>query len=81
MSKEAKIQVLEGLRRVLPAAVIIVLFIWFSLPSTGLGGKQQAVQWTAESHDQTNFPLVGKHRTVSCQECHLNGVFEGTPTT
>jgi len=37
-------------------------------------------EWTAESHDRTNFPLVGKHRTLACRECHINLVFEGTPT-
>jgi len=36
--------------------------------------------WTSESHDRTSFPLVGKHRTIGCRECHLNLVFEGTPT-
>jgi hypothetical protein len=80
MSKEARIQVMEGLRRVLPVAVIILLFMWFSGQNTGLGGKQETVQWSVESHDRTNFPLVGKHRTVSCNECHPDGVFEGTPT-
>ncbi len=35
---------------------------------------------TIESHDRTNFPLVGKHRTLACRECHINLVFEGTPT-
>ena len=49
MSKEARIQVLEGLGRVLPVVVIIVLFIWFSGQHTGLGGKQEAVQWSAEA--------------------------------
>jgi hypothetical protein len=39
-----------------------------------------AQEWTAESHDRTNFPLIGKHRTLSCRECHLNLVFEGTPS-
>ena len=48
-------------------------------PPTGQGAKV-AREWTAESHDRTNFPLVGKHRTLSCRECHLNLVFEGTPT-
>ncbi len=37
-------------------------------------------QGTTESHDRTNFPLVGKHRTLACRECHSNLVFEGTPT-
>jgi hypothetical protein len=36
--------------------------------------------WTVESHDRTNFPLTGKHRTLACRECHINLVFEGTPT-
>jgi hypothetical protein len=42
--------------------------------------QQPGPQMTAESHDRTNFPLIGKHRTLSCRECHLNLVFEGTPT-
>ncbi len=36
-------------------------------------------KWTVESHDRTNFPLQGKHRTLSCRDCHVNNVFEGTP--
>ena len=31
------------------------------------------------NHNNTNFPLVGAHTNVSCQECHTDG-FEGTPT-
>jgi hypothetical protein len=40
---------------------------------------QDVQQWTVQTHDGTNFPLIGKHRTVECRECHLNLVFEGTP--
>ena len=47
-------------------------------------GSAQAVKagqaGTAESHDRANFPLVGRHRTIGCRECHINLVFEGTPT-
>jgi hypothetical protein len=32
-------------------------------------------------HNQTNFPLTGRHLTVACQLCHTNGVYTGTPTT
>ncbi len=39
-----------------------------------------AQEWTVEKHDGTSFPLVSRHRTVACAECHLKGVFEGTPT-
>jgi Cytochrome c3 len=30
-------------------------------------------------HNQTGFPLTGKHATVSCQNCHTNG-YTNTPT-
>lgn len=38
-------------------------------------------KWTAETHAGTNFPLTGAHRTVPCAECHVRGVFEGTPAS
>ncbi|MEW5829004.1 MAG: hypothetical protein AB1846_08965 [Chloroflexota bacterium] len=31
-------------------------------------------------HSQFAFPLEGKHTTVACETCHVNGVFDGTPT-
>ena len=46
----------------------------------GAKPPQRPQDWTVESHDRTNFPLTGKHRTISCRECHINLVFEGTPT-
>ena len=49
-------------------------------PRFGVGQNQEPPQkWTVETHDNTNFPLVGKHRVTSCRECHLELVFEGTP--
>jgi hypothetical protein len=31
-------------------------------------------------HNNTVFPLVGKHSNLSCTKCHGNGVYQGTPT-
>ncbi len=31
-------------------------------------------------HNNTAFPLVGKHTKLSCSKCHSNGVYKGTPT-
>ncbi len=42
-----------------------------------LGSQQRS--WNSVTHDKTNFPLIGKHKTVSCSECHKNGVMAGTP--
>ena len=33
------------------------------------------------NHSQAAFQLVGAHASVSCQQCHSNGVFRGTPQT
>ncbi len=72
---------------VLAGTVLLTLLVLGTQKGTGqekAGGsaraQKPAQEWTAESHDRTNFPLVGMHRTVSCRECHLNLVFEGTPT-
>ncbi len=31
-------------------------------------------------HSKTAFPLAGQHISVACRQCHVNGVFKGTPT-
>jgi len=43
--------------------------------------QAQVRPFTVESHDATRFPLLGRHRTVTCRDCHSNLVFEGTPTS
>ena len=77
----------RGPAHVLAGAVLLSLLVLGTRQGTGqekAGGNAQtgkpAREWTVESHDRTNFPLTGKHRTLSCRECHLNLVFEGTPT-
>ena len=30
-------------------------------------------------HSKTGFPLTGRHVQVQCRQCHVNGVFQGTP--
>jgi len=32
------------------------------------------------NHGQTAFPLTGAHQQVNCADCHVNGVYGGTPT-
>ncbi len=34
----------------------------------------------AFDHNSTSFPLTGQHVQASCQQCHVGGVFEGTPS-
>jgi len=68
------------------AALVPLLLVLAARPGRGqdppAAGQRSRIgrEWTVESHDRTNFPLVGKHRTLSCRECHVDLVFEGTPT-
>lgn len=32
-------------------------------------------------HSLASFPLTGAHVNVSCESCHANGVFDGTPSS
>jgi hypothetical protein len=32
------------------------------------------------NHNNTGFPLTGRHNSLACNSCHANGVFQGTPT-
>ncbi len=38
--------------------------------------------WKPSTFDHNNsaFQLTGKHASVTCQSCHINGVFKGAPT-
>ena len=40
-------------------------------------------QWlgAAFNHSTTKFPLTGKHTTVACATCHVNGQYATLPTT
>ncbi len=59
------------IKKVLMSGSILVIAILFS--------HAQQKRWDAVSHDKTNFPLIGKHRTVPCGDCHQKGVLQGTP--
>jgi hypothetical protein len=82
---------MDGPKRTGPAAGWAVfaaaLFLAAAWGRWGTGQEKpaqaagDAQKWTIERHGGTNFPLVGRHRTVPCAECHVKGVFEGTPTS
>ena len=33
------------------------------------------------NHNSTSFPLTGRHTSATCTQCHVNGVYDGTPTS
>lgn len=42
--------------------------------------NEQAWQRVRFDHADTSFPLTGAHVSLSCERCHVGGVFTGTPT-
>ena len=36
--------------------------------------------WDSDYNHNTIWPLTGAHRYTDCTECHINGVWSGTPT-
>ena len=46
-----------------------------------IGPHAGAVQRTQFDHLTTGYELQGAHRDLSCEYCHMQGVFKGTPRT
>ena len=59
---------------------MIVLGLWLSFglveESIAAKGKRDL----RSSHAKTGFSLTGGHARVACENCHVQGVFKGTPT-
>ena len=66
-----------GLAALLAISLAAALFLALE-PGSRLGAQKE--RWTAADHERTNFPLLGKHRSVSCGDCHRDGVIAGTPS-
>lgn len=49
--------------------------------AAGLLSPAAAVQRTQFDHLTTGYELLGAHRDLSCEYCHVGGVFKGTPRT
>lgn len=49
---------------------------------TSCGSCHQPTRWqdVTFNHNNTAFPLTGRHAGVACQSCHANGRYKGTPT-
>ncbi|MCK4761192.1 MAG: hypothetical protein KAW12_03265, partial [Candidatus Aminicenantes bacterium] len=61
-----------GNRHLIKTGLIFILSLSFIFA--------QSKKFDAVSHDKTNFPLTGKHRTTACSECHPKGIMQGTPS-
>ncbi len=61
-------------------AALATLCAWLLALVAALGGpRAAAVQLTQFDHLTTSYELRGIHRDLSCEYCHVNDVFKGTP--
>ncbi|MCW9057108.1 MAG: cytochrome c3 family protein, partial [Gammaproteobacteria bacterium] len=65
--------------------VVRRLFIFFVLCFTNAVFLNISVAETAMSdkfdHSETGFMLSGQHNILSCESCHVRGIFKGIPRT
>ncbi|HSB89808.1 MAG TPA: cytochrome c3 family protein [Anaerolineales bacterium] len=50
---------------------------------TSCGACHSTSSWSGATfdHSKTSFPLTGAHTSVTCTQCHVNGVYDGTPAS
>ena len=64
----------ERRRRALPWLLLCVAALALSLWQSA-----RAAERTPFDHLTTGFELIGKHRDLPCESCHVNAIFKGTP--
>ncbi len=47
----------------------------------GFAASMAQVLGRSFDHFKTGFQLTGSHSSARCEQCHINGVFQGTPRT
>ncbi len=60
-------------RSALRVVILIFLSSFYASSATGLDLGADF------NHDETNFPLDFNHALATCESCHLQGIFIGTP--
>ena len=66
-------------RRLRFAIFTITAALWMAAPWLAAPAAQFETP-NRQFHQKTAFKLEGRHLAVSCDSCHLNGVFKGTPS-
>jgi len=63
-------------------ATLVILFSLFCINSTfaaTAAADEQQSQDMDFDHLSTGYALEGQHQFIECGQCHINGVFKGTP--
>ena len=63
----------SGGRNFIAAALLALAILMLA------AGGARAAQRTTFDHLTTGFELLGEHRDLPCESCHVNAIFKGTP--
>ena len=63
----------QSARRIATAAALIATALLLPSAEAATGAKNF-------DHMSTGFPLTGQHEIARCEDCHVRGIFKGTPT-
>ena len=61
-------------RQYLKITLSFVIISLLFLQSYALSAKESKF-----NHDKTGFELIGPHERLSCDSCHIRGIFKGIP--
>ncbi len=68
-----RIYLLSLARRCAAVALVLCAGAFASAAGAATGAKNF-------DHTSTGFPLTGQHENARCEDCHVRGIFKGTPT-
>lgn len=59
----------------------LAALLWTALGVSSAFAAQEAAKEEKDfNHMSTGFPLRGAHERLTCESCHIRGIFKGTPT-
>lgn len=61
-------------KQLLKITTSLFILSFLFLQSTTLSAKESSF-----NHDKTGFELTGPHERISCDSCHIRGIFKGIP--
>jgi hypothetical protein len=70
---------LAALGRRYAHAALLALLACLAVVATATPARAQFELPGRQFHNETTFPLEGRHRGVACESCHRGNVYKGTP--
>ena len=64
----------NNFQQLLKTTTSLLVFVFLFSQSFFISAEESSF-----NHDKTGFELVGPHERLSCDSCHIRGIFKGIP--